>query len=158
VLIFCLPQWGWRSSASGARGIVPTFSPEGDLLKTLVVMPLCILALAGAVIGQGRTIKIALKPTSTTPPAYLLQNLPPVGCPNVQIVSDESTADFLLEAQGGDFEGPGGSEGGHPPRAPRPKAHYTLYQNGAVVFGTTPIKEKNAVKDLCKFLQKGSSK
>ena len=103
---------------------------------------------------QTKPVKIALKATSTTPPAYLLQNLPASGCSNVSIVSDEAGADFLLEAQGGDFEGPNGSEGSHPPRAPRPRAKYTLYQNGAVVFGTTPIKEKSAVKDLCKFLQK----
>ena len=126
-------------------------------MKIRSTASLCILALAGAVYGQDKVIKIALKPTSTTPPAYLLHNLPEVGCSNVQIVSDESAADFSLEAQGGDFEGPNGSEGPHPPRAPRPKAHYTLYKQDKVVFGTTPVKEKNAVKDLCKFLQKGQS-
>jgi hypothetical protein len=119
---------------------------------------ICVLALAEVVVAQDKTIKIALKPTSTTPPAYLLQNLPPAGCSNVQIVKEESAADFVLEAQGGDFEGPSGSEGPHPPRAPRPKAHYTLYQKDTIVFGTTPIKEKNAVKDLCKFLLKSPSK
>ena len=113
---------------------------------------------AAPVLSQTKPVKIALKPTSTTPPAWLLQNLPPFGCSNVSFVSDESAADFLLEAQGGDFEGPSGSAGGHAPRASRPKAKYTLYQKGTVVFGTTPVKEKNAVKDLCKFLQKGSSK
>jgi hypothetical protein len=149
------------------------------LLKTVLVALLCSLSVAGAVAAQDtlaaapdkpvaaqdkpvaaqdKPIKIALKATSTTPAAYLLQNLPAAGCSNVQIVTDESTADFLLEAQGGDFEGPGGSAGGHGPHPPRPKAHYTLYQNGAVVFGTTPIKEKSAVKDLCKFLQKPASK
>jgi hypothetical protein len=122
-------------------------------MKVSLKLAFCNLAFATAILGQAIPIKIALMSTSTTPPAYLLQNLPPVGCSSVQIVSDESTADFLLEAQGGDFEGAGGSEGGHGPRAPRPKAHYTLYQNGVVVFGTTPIKEKSAVKDLCKFLQ-----
>jgi hypothetical protein len=127
-------------------------------MKISTARVFCVLVIAAAVGAQDKIIKIALKPTSTTPPAYLLQNLPPVGCTNVQIVSDESAADFVLEAQGGDFEGPNGSEGPHPPRAPRPKAHYTLYQKGAVVFGTTPVKEKNAVKDLCKFLLKGSAK
>jgi hypothetical protein len=76
----------------------------------------------------------------------------------VSIVSDESKADYVLEAHEGDFEGPNGSEGPHPPRPPRPRAKYTLTQNGKLVFGTTPIKEKSAVKDVCKFLQKGPSK
>ena len=127
-------------------------------MKIASATVICVLALAGTLAAQDKVIKIALKPTSTTPPAYLLQNLPPVGCSNVRIVPDESAADYVLEAQGGDFEGPNGSEGPHPPRAPRPKAHYTLYQKGAVVFGTTPIKEKSAVKDLCKFLQKNPPK
>ena len=127
-------------------------------MKVVCMVVLSILIFAGSFLGQDKPIKIALKTTSTTPPAYLLQKLPELGCSNVTIVSDESQADFLLEAQGGDFEGPSGSQGPHPPRAPRPKAKYTLYQNGAVVFGSTPIKEKNAVKDLCKFLQHSSSK
>ena len=127
-------------------------------MKAVCMVVLSYLIFAMPVLGQDKAVKIALKTTSTTPPAYLLQKLPQVGCSNVSIVSDESQADFLLEAQGGDFEGPSGSEGGHPPRAPRPKAKYTLYQNGVAVFGTTPVREKNAVKDLCKFLQHGSSK
>ena len=125
-------------------------------MKTAVAVAVyCIFATAN--VCQTNPVKIALKPTSTTPPAYLMQNLPAHGCSNVKIVADESQADFLLEAQGGDFEGPNGSEGPHPPRAPRPKARYTLYKSGVVVFGTTPVKEQNAVKDLCKSLQKGSS-
>jgi hypothetical protein len=127
-------------------------------MKAVCVLVICNLIFAASIAGQDKAVKIALKTTSTTPPAYLLQNLPQVGCSNVSIVSDESQADFVLEAQGGDFEGPNGSEGPHAPRAPRPKAKYTLYQNGVTVFGSTPIKEKSAVKDLCKFLQHGSSK
>jgi hypothetical protein len=126
-------------------------------MKTAMALAVCWI-FATATDCQTNPVKIALKPTSTTPPAYLMHNLPAHGCSDVKIVADESQADFLLEAQGGDFEGPNGSEGPHPPRAPRPKARYTLYKNGAVVFGTTPVKEQNAVKDLCKFLQKGSSK
>ena len=144
--------------ASGARDIVATCWAEADVLKAFLVLMFCAFALAGTVFAQDKPIKIALKATSTTPAAYLTENLPPAGCSNVQIVTDESTAAYLLEAQGGDFEGPNGSAGGHGPHAPRPKSRYTLYQNGAVVFGTTPIKEKSAVKDLCKFLQKGSPK
>jgi hypothetical protein len=128
------------------------------VLKAFLVLTSCAFALAGTVFAQDHPIKIALKATSTTPAAYLTENLPPAGCSKVQIVTDESTADYLLEALGGDFEGPNGSAGGHGLHAPRPKSRYTLYQNGAVVFGTTPIKEKSAVKDLCKFLQQGSPK
>src|SRR5579862_4186443 len=112
----------------------------------------------GAMVGQTPAVKLALKPTSTTPPAYLMKNLPEHGCPNVTIVTDVTQADYLLEARGGDFEGPSGSEGPHPPRAPRPKASYTLSKGETVVFGTTPVKEQNAVKDLCKFLLKGAGK
>lgn len=43
-----------------------------------------------------------------------------------------------------------------------PRLGTTLYKNDVAVFGTTPIKEKSAVKDLCKYLckylQNGSSK
>jgi hypothetical protein len=85
-----------------------------------------------------------------------LESFPKAGCANVSIVSDESKADYVLEAHEGDFEGPGGSEGPHGPRPPRPKAHYTLSQGGKIVFGTTPVKETSAVKDVCKYLQKGS--
>jgi hypothetical protein len=108
--------------------------------------------------GQDQTVKIMLTSTSTTPATYLIENLPKDGCSNVSIVTDASQADFTLEAQGGDFEGAKGSQGPHGPQAPRPRAKYTLSKNGAVVFGTTPIKEKSAVKDLCKYLQHGSAK
>ena len=114
--------------------------------------------MAATILGQDKPVKIMLATTSSTPGAYLLENLPKVGCSNVSIVLDKSQADYVLEAQGGDFEGPHGSEGPHPPRPPRPKARYTLYKKDAAVFGTTPVKEKNAVKDLCKYLQNGSSK
>ena len=121
--------------------------------KSLGITVLCSLVFAASILAQDNSIKIALKTTSTTPPAYLLHNLPTAGCSNVSIVAEESQADFVLEARGGDFEGSSGSGGPHPPRAPRPKARYTLYKNATVVFGSTPIKEKNAVEDLCKFLQ-----
>jgi hypothetical protein len=127
--------------------------------KMRVVAVVCGCAvIAGATVCQTNAVKIALKPTSTTPPAYLMKNLPDKGCSNVTIVTDVAQADYLLEARGGDFEGPSGSEGPHPPRAPRPKASYTLYKGETVVFGTTPVKEQNAVKDLCKFLMKGAGK
>ena len=126
--------------------------------KSRGITVFCTLVFAASSFAQDTPVKIALKTTSTTPPAYLLHSLPTVGCSNVSIVTDESQADFLLEARGGDFEGPNGSEGAHPPRAPRPKARYTLFKNATVVFGSTPIKEKNAVKDLCKFLQHPSAK
>lgn len=128
------------------------------MLKIFLVLPLGVLAFAGAVVAQDKPVKIALKATSTTPAAYLTENLPPAGCSNVQIVTDQATAEYLLDAQGGDFEGPNGSAGKHGPHPPHPKSHYTLFQNGASVFETTPIKEKSAVKDLCKFLQKGPAK
>jgi hypothetical protein len=108
--------------------------------------------------GQDQAVKIALTSTSTTPATYLMENLPKEGCPNVSIVTEASQADYTLEAQGGDFEGAKGSQGPHGPQAPRPRAKYTLSKNGDVVFGTTPIKEKSAVKDLCKYLQHPSSK
>jgi hypothetical protein len=112
----------------------------------------------GTIQCQENAVRIMLAATSSTPAAYLLKHLPESGCPNVSIVLEETKADYILEAHGGDFEGAQGSEGPHGPRAPRPRARYTLVKNGAVVFGTTPVKEKNAVKDLCKYLQKGSSK
>jgi len=114
--------------------------------------------MAAPTLGQEQPVKIMLTSTSTTPATYLIENLPKDGCPNVSIVTDPSQADYTLEAQGGDFEGPNGSAGPHGPRAPRPRAKYTLSKNGAVVFGTTPIKEKSAVKDLCKYLQHGLAK
>jgi len=128
------------------------------LRKIAGVLAFCSFALVVLSFGQEKPVKIVLKPTSTTPPAYLLANLPEYGCTNISIITDETKADYSLEAEGGDFEGPSGSEGPHPPRAPRPKAKYTLYANGAVVFGTTPVKEKNAVKDLCKYLQHPTKK
>jgi hypothetical protein len=126
-------------------------------LKTILSGLLCAL-IAASTVGQDKPTKIALTSTSTTPATYLIENLPKDGCSNVSIVPESAQADFTLEAQGGDFEGAKGSQGPHGPQAPRPRAKYTLSKNGAVVFGTTPIKEKSAVKDLCKYLQHGSSK
>ena len=120
------------------------------LLGTVVSVP--------SVLGQVKPVNIALSPASSTPASFFVENFPKVGCPNVSIVVDESKADYILEAHEGDFEGPNGSEGPHPPRAPRPRPHYTLFQGGKAVFGTTPVKEKSAVKDICKYLQRGSSK
>ena len=114
--------------------------------------------MAAPAFGQDQPVKVMLTSTSTTPAAYLMENLLKDGCPNVSIVMDPSQADYTLEAQGGDFEGPHGSAGPHGPQPPRPRAKYTLSKNGAVIFGTTPIKEKSAVKDLCKYLQHGSAK
>jgi hypothetical protein len=130
----------------------------GFHMKAIFTTTLFILMFTAPMLGQDSPVKIALSPASTTPAAYLLENLPSVGCSNVSIVLDQSQADFILEAQGGNFEGAHGSEGPHGPRPPRPKARYTLSKNGAVVFETAPIKEKSAVKDLCKYLKRGSSK
>jgi hypothetical protein len=126
-------------------------------LKAILTVLLCGLMTA-SVLGQDKPVKIMLTTTSSTPAGFLLENLPKVGCSNVSIVLDESKADYVLEAQGGDFEGAHGSDGPHGPRPPRPKARYTLFKNSVAVFGTTPVKEKSAVKDLCKYLQNGSSK
>jgi hypothetical protein len=109
------------------------------------------------VLAQDKPVNIALSPSSTTPASFLLENFPKVGCANVSIVPDESKADYILEAHEGDFEGPNGSEGPHPPRPPRPRSRYTLIQHGKLVFATTPVKEKSAVKDVCKYLQHGFS-
>jgi hypothetical protein len=125
-------------------------------LKTRRTAILCILLFTPSILAQEKPVNIALSPASTTPAAFLVENFPKAGCANVSIVPDESKADYILEAHEGDFEGPNGSEGPHGPRPPRPKAHYTLSQNGKVVFGTTPVKEKSAVKDVCKYVQKGS--
>jgi len=119
---------------------------------------LCALLFTPSIPAQDKPINIALSAASTTPSSFLQENFPKAGCTNVSIVPDESKADYVLEAHEGNFEGAGGSEGLHGPRPPRPKAHYTLSQNGKVVFETTPVKEKSAVKDVCNFLQKGSSK
>jgi hypothetical protein len=126
-------------------------------MKARCATILCSLMFVTSVLGQDKPINIALSPASTTPPAFLLENFPKVGCANVSIVLDEAKADYILEAHEGDFEGPNGSEGSHPPRPPRPRARYTLIQNGKLVFATTPIKEKSAVKDVCRFLQHGLS-
>lgn len=126
-------------------------------MKISLTVVLCALLFSSSILGQDKPVSIALSSASSTPAAFLLENFPKVGCPNVSIVLDESKADYILEAHQGDFEGPHGSEGSHPPRPPRPRARYTLVQNGKVVFGTTPIKEKSAVKDVCKYLQHGSS-
>jgi hypothetical protein len=114
--------------------------------------------MAAPTFGQDQPVKIMLTSTSTTPATYLLENLPKDGCSNVSIVTDASQADYTLAAQGGDFEGARGSAGPHGPQAPRPRAKYALSKNGAMVFGTTPIKEKSAIKDLCKYLQHGLAK
>jgi len=127
-------------------------------MKIRWAIALFILVFASSVLGQDKPVNIALSAASSTPAAFFVENFPKVGCPNISIVADESKADYVLEAHEGDFEGPNGSEGPHPPRAPQPRAKYTLTQNGKLVFGTTPIKEKSAVKDVCKFLQHGSSK
>ena len=87
---------------------------------------LCTVVSAPSVLGQAKPVNIALSPASSTPAAFFVENFPEVGCPNVSIVVDESKADYTLEAHEGDFEGPNGSEGPHPPRAPRPRAKYTL--------------------------------
>jgi hypothetical protein len=126
-------------------------------LKTILSILLCGV-IAAPSIGQDAPVKIILTSTSTTPATYLIENLPKDGCSNVSIVTDASQAEYTLEAQGGDFEGAKGSQGPHGPQAPRPRAKYTLSKNGAVVFGITPIKEKSAVKELCKYLQHPSSK
>ena len=132
-------------------GIVPADS-GGVQLKAILYVLLC-GAMTASSVAQDKPIKIMLASTSTTPATYLIENLPKDGCSNVSIVTDASQADYTLEAQAGDFEGAKGSQGPHGPQAPRPRAKYTLSKNGAVIFGTTPIKEKSAVKDLCKYLQ-----
>jgi hypothetical protein len=126
-------------------------------VKISLTVVLCALILVPSISGQDKPISIALSSASTTPPPFLLENFPKAGCTNVSIVTDESKADYILEAHEGDFEGPNGSEGPHPPRPPRPRAKYALTQNGKLVFATTPVKEKSAVKDVCKFLQHGAS-
>jgi hypothetical protein len=126
-------------------------------MKSILTAFLALMVTA-PIVGQDGPVRIMLTPTSSTPATYLMENLPKDGCSNVSIVTDQSQADYTLEAQGGDFEGGKGSAGPHGPQAPRPRAKYTLSKNGVVVFGTTPIKEKSAVKDLCKYLQHGSSK
>ena len=143
-------------AAANIDAIVP-IDTGGISLKTVLCILLCGV-IAAPTFGQDQPVKITLTSTSTTPGTYLLENLPKDGCTNVSIVTDASQADYTLEAQGGDFEGPHGSAGSHGPQAPRPRAKYTLSKNGAVVFGTTPIKEKSAVKDLCKYLQHGLAK
>jgi hypothetical protein len=127
-------------------------------MKAGGVTILFFLVFVASVLAQDKPVKIALSAASTTPAAFLLENFPKVGCANISIVLDEAKADYTLEAHEGDFEGPNGSEGSHPPRPPRPRARYTLIQNGKLVFATTPVKEKSAVKDVCKYLQRGSSK
>ena len=122
-----------------------------------LILSLCVITVA-PVAGQDVAVTIALTSTSGTPATYLLENFPKSGCPNISIILDESKADYVLDAHGGDFEGAKGSEGAHGPRPPQPKARYTLYKNRTAVFGTTPVKEKNAVKDVCKFLLRDSSK
>ena len=117
---------------------------------------LCTFLVGPSSLAQDKPVNMVLSPASTTPAAFLLQNFPLAGCSYVAFVSDESKADYILEAHEGDFEGPNGSEGPHGPRSPRPRARYTLSHGGKVVFTTTPIKEKSAVKDVCKYLQKGS--
>jgi hypothetical protein len=129
----------------------------GGLMKSILIVFLALIV-ATPIIGQDAPVKIMLTSTSSTPATYLLENLPKDGCSNVSFVTEQSQADFTLEAQGGDFEGGKGSAGPHGPQAPRPRAKYTLSKDGAVVFGTTPIKEKSAVKDLCKYLLHGPSK
>jgi len=147
-----------------ARGkaIHPTRRASGKLLSVCGTCRLLAILIGGlmtaSIVAQDRPITIALAATSSTPAAFLLETFPKVGCSNISIILDESKADYILEAHGGDFEGGKGSEGAHGPRPPQPKARYTLFQNGTAVFGTTPVKEKNAVKDVCKFLQHGSSK
>jgi hypothetical protein len=138
--------------------IVAAEVTEADSMRDPRAIILFALISAPSVLGQAKPVNIALSPASTTPAAFFVENFPKVGCPNVSIVADESKADYILEAHEGDFEGPNGSEGPHPPRAPQPKAKYTLSQGGKIVFGTSPIKEKSAVKDVCKYLQRGSSK
>ena len=128
------------------------------MIKASWMVVICALIFTPSILGQDKPVKIALSKASSTPAAFLVENFPKVGCANVAIVVDESTADYMLEAHEGDFEGPRGSEGPHLHRAPRPKAQYTLSQNGTVVFGTTPVKEKSAVKDVCNYLQKNSPK
>jgi hypothetical protein len=89
------------------------------------------LMFMASVQAQDKPVNISLSPASTTPPAFLLENFPKVGCANVSIVLDEAKADYILEAR------PNGSEGTHPPRPPRPRARYTLIQHGKLVFATT---------------------
>jgi hypothetical protein len=127
-------------------------------MKASCTVILCVLLFTSFVHGQNKPVSIALSAASSTPASFFVENFPIVGCPNVAIVTDESKADYVLEAHEGDFEGPNGSEGPHPPRSPRPKARYTLFENGKTVFATSPVREKNAVKDVCKYLQKGSAK
>jgi hypothetical protein len=127
-------------------------------MKASRTVVLCALLVTPSLLGQDKPVNIALSSDSTTPPAFLLENFPKVGCANVSIVLDESKADYILEAHEGDFEGPNGSEGAHPPRPPRPRARYTLIQHGKLVFATTPVKEKSAIKDVCRYLQHSSSK
>ena len=123
--------------------------------RTVILWAVVCGSLVGpSMLAQDKPVNIALSPASTTPAAFLLKSFPIEGCSYVAIVSDESKADYVLEAHEGDFEGPNGSEGPHGPRAPKPRAHYTLSQGGKVVFTTTPVKEKSAVKDVCKYLQR----
>jgi hypothetical protein len=148
--------WAFGQIGSNFDDIVSAEVRRRYLTKTCRTASLCILLFTPSILAQDKPVNIALSPASTTPVAFLLENFPKAGCANVSIVSDASKADYVLEAHEGDFEHGGGSEGPHGPRPPRPKAHYTLSQGGKIVFGTAPVKEKSAVKDVCKYLQKGS--
>jgi hypothetical protein len=99
-------------------------------------------------VGQDKPVNIMLTSASSTPAAYLLENLPKDGCSNVSIVQDASQADFTLEAQGGDFEGAKGSEGPHGPRPARAKAKYTLFKNGRL-FSEPRQSRKKARSKTC---------
>jgi hypothetical protein len=57
--------------------------------------------ITASILGQDKPVKIMLASTSSTPAAFLLDNSPKVGCPNLSIVLEESKADYVLEAQGG---------------------------------------------------------
>jgi hypothetical protein len=115
---------------------------------------LTILFFTAPAFGQAVPVKIALSQTSTASAAFLVENFPKVGCPNVSITIDAAKADYVLEAQNTHFEKTGNNA-----KNRFEKSQYTLFgKDGTAVFSTKTSVDKNAVKDVCKYLTKGAGK
>jgi hypothetical protein len=107
-----------------------------------ILTTILMLSIAHLCSAHDKPIAVTMSQTSTTPTAFLIENLPKVGCPNVSITLDASKADYILETRGGRFEDKGG------------RARFTLFDRlGKAVFATTTSNTKNAVKDICNHLK-----
>lgn len=115
---------------------------HGGSMKLLsVAVALALYCLS--VFGQDRPVKIALTPSTTVPVADLTSEFGK-RCPNVGVTLNTATADFTMEAVGGDHAS-------HQ-RELRNFKLAVFDHDGTAVFNASAHSLANAIKDVCGYI------